>query len=128
MAATLIWLRDFDGEHPTFHLVCEHTVVGRRPRELHLQFSDSFPRYDYFQFRIQDTLYIGLAEMAMSKTHFAIRRAENEYGAPLFWIRDLQSSSGIQINGVRNENDNEIPLEGGEKIRAGGTELVFNLW
>jgi FHA domain len=128
MPPTLTWLREFDGEHPTFHLVCEHTIVGRQPRELHLQISDSLPSYDCFQFRIQNTLYIGLSDGAMSRTHFAIRRAENEFGAALFWIRDLRSSSGIRINGVQNQNSDEIPLQGGEKIRAGGADLVFNLW
>ncbi len=54
----------------------------------------------------------------VSRKHFEILQVDSA-----FWIRELQSRNGVYVNGTRISGEQN--LRSGDKIRVGGTDLVF---
>jgi hypothetical protein len=125
MNATLTYCNPRGEAVATFELDSPVTVVGRRPHEI-LDLpgvAEQLGRKEPFQARLWTILFIVIpGDLYLARRHFAIRRADD--GG--FLVRDLHSTGGFRLNGVRNPGAVEVPLNDGDRIQC-GSDFVFNL-
>lgn len=97
MSAFLIF-GSSDGQSQKYELVDSEVVLGRSPN-----------------------CHVVLDDKRSSRKNTSIRIRDGKY-----WIRDLGSSNGTQVNGV--SVDSEVELQSGDRVRIGDTEFTLQLF
>ena len=69
-----------------------------------------------------DQCTIQLLDEQVSRRHLQIRFEDDDQR---HYVHDYESANGVSVNGIRIKND--VALVDGDRIRAGGTTIVYLL-